>query len=1318
MSQINKYNVQRITPGSVEQDLSTKDEALISSYSLGSVPFIVGKYRLDASFYTPDDIYLETVEDVKTYSVLGTNKGESATEISVDPVQDALDQGYLGDVQIEYKVTDNLFSPSHDKDSEAVLFIREISTDRTEIRATSTTLTEEQMQSSAQALYRQLNLASYFKGVKLNFIDEQDTESWCINVMTEVIDSNLIVTFKTYEPLPNNVGIKSRFQVLEQIGEPVKFEVIRTVEVTEDEDTLPRLKGPNFDVEVPDTELGIVTDYLNFKELFSYPEDIKAFNLYSVFKEKGVQLSIDHSDFANFIHFSSAAERLENFRYKLGLIQGYEHELELEKPEAEKIRIKGLIRGIIDNFDHYDRYLYFEKTDTSWPKIAGDKPYINVSIADADFWFVQMLEIAQGYDSNNPDILINTVPKAIREDDRNEPYIIFVHMIGQMFDDQWVYAKAVSERYSGDNRLDFGISKDLVRDTLKSFGVELETTNQNLNKLFDQCVPGETYNTGSESSVNIFKRITTGTSRIYDGEYVEPIERHSVPDLDGGYVEPYDHETGRRVVYSPEGEIVGYITGSDGEVLGQLIDAGYAFREWPDSTEYQPILEDDYRKEIYKRIYHNIPLLLKTKGTSRGLRALINCFGIPDDFLEISVAGGANLDQAGPFFGPEYYTTSSLGRVRLDETGSKAPMMFDETTGTFISGTVLSLDRQIEQPGTTYQHGTNNVQVGFRLNAQFDRQVKNYLIASSSQFDYDDIVGDPRNIGEDYGTAFTLLRNQIIPELRGDNGELNLRTPTAILRLIRYYDSVLFRTLQQFVPARDVVSTGAIIDDNILHRNKYGGVEPLVKNLEIETGSIEMVFIDGGEAGCLKVLKGPRPGGKAPQVNNLVIQATAARTITESRACPTVDYVESGTVSIGARFVDKVVFDDSPRYNGELAGTTETITNGELNEDNRFKKGGSSSKKVIYNLDYRFLCLPRFPIDTVLKAAGSLKGWKFVTDVTLSPNHTDPFALVNGISVRGDIILNRELAPSTEFILKCPNNECQGWLGAVKATPPVAVRYANYIGADWLVERWAKGDPNILNYENCETRRVLDNSGSYTLLLTEPNRGEDIMRSRLALANENYNYWNQFKGSSRVFYARTYDKDVNRTLTLSFSPDGWALPFRGHAAVPFEKASEAKLYTLNYRGKNIPLEKLVIQEPQFNNHSLRKIFLFVREIDGFVIVDFRTSEFRRWKVSEGRDWRDWRELKGYQNVWPTDAIGGTAKVEQYLVKRYVLDSGKFPIVVLGVEVADNITGVQMEGEVELLTLMESYMGCPYIFSQGLHNLDDTGKFQMLMENWL
>lgn len=45
--------------------------------------------------------------------------------------------------------------------------------------------------------------------------------------------------------------------------------------------------------------------------------------------------------------------------------------------------------------------------------------------------------------------------------------------------------------------------------------------------------------------------------------------------------------------------------------------------------------QKNYSKEIYKRLYHNLPYLFKSKGTINGLRQLINIFGIPDTVYRI-----------------------------------------------------------------------------------------------------------------------------------------------------------------------------------------------------------------------------------------------------------------------------------------------------------------------------------------------------------------------------------------------------------------------------------------------------------------------------------------------------------------------------------------------------------------------------------------------------------------------------------------------------------------------------------------------------------
>ena len=70
-------------------------------------------------------------------------------------------------------------------------------------------------------------------------------------------------------------------------------------------------------------------------------------------------------------------------------------------------------------------------------------------------------------------------------------------MIGQHFDNEWIYARAFTDKYRADNRLDFGISRDLVKDAIRDLGLELCESNQNLKDVFEACKEDGSYVTGS-----------------------------------------------------------------------------------------------------------------------------------------------------------------------------------------------------------------------------------------------------------------------------------------------------------------------------------------------------------------------------------------------------------------------------------------------------------------------------------------------------------------------------------------------------------------------------------------------------------------------------------------------------------------------------------------------------------------------------------------------------------------------------------------------------------------------------------------------------
>jgi hypothetical protein len=65
---------------------------------------------------------------------------------------------------------------------------------------------------------------------------------------------------------------------------------------------------------------------------------------------------------------------------------------------------------------------------------------------------------------------------------------------------------------------------------------------------------------------------------------------------------------------------------------------------------YSAVSEEDISKEIWNRLINNMPFFLKTKGTARSLRGLINCYGIPSTILRIKEYGGPDKTGRAPSY--------------------------------------------------------------------------------------------------------------------------------------------------------------------------------------------------------------------------------------------------------------------------------------------------------------------------------------------------------------------------------------------------------------------------------------------------------------------------------------------------------------------------------------------------------------------------------------------------------------------------------------------------------------------------------------------
>jgi hypothetical protein len=822
-----KNNIYEIEPEGLSGfvGVTSEDLKLISTAQI-SKTFKPNDNFIELSYFSLDDTRLTTIPTYDRYSILSGDSltnSQGNSEISIDVEQDYIGYGFLGtDVKALYNFLDYPYSTTNIPQD---FYIESISPDRTEVRLISINLAGEVVNQVTDTLIEQYNSSTYIPDFYLYLGD--NIYYSIVNIDKEQFRDTTAVLVKLFNPLPTSVGTKLRLNIVEKVGNSIAYEINSIV--TPDQPVIPTLRGANFNVEV-EVQATEPSQYYNYNELFSFPTNNTYRELNSLFNEKGAELGIDYSDFSKFINFSSAEERLRNFRYKLDLIESYQGSLDsINSTTYSGTGITGsreyyenLIKGVINNLDHYEKHLYFESGSTSWPKSNSNKPFINQlsSTSEAIAWYSTEIQDAILYDAQNPDILINTVPAYLKEDPDNRPYELFIHMIAQHFDNLWLYTNSVSKKYDADNRLNRGVSKDLVEELLRNFGVKLYTSNKSADDLF---------------------RYFTANSYNFSDE-----------------------------------EIPGGITTSGQKAVSQ----------------------NDYQKEIYKRIYHNLPLLMKSKGTERGLRALINCFGIPSDILKIKVYGGQSVKDL-PFFGGEQAWTGSLNKVRTSNTGSIVP------------GDTLSFYTSIDKPNNDYTQDLHRIEVGFSPSDNIDSYIvsQSAVLFPNDPINIDQYIGDPREISTTSYNNLNTYRDIILEGLSGYNVK-------DFIRLIKFFDNVIFRMVRDFVPARSVTDAGIIIKPHLLERNKL--ISPVMSWTRPEySGSINTAFISGSNAGAYKNVG-------AGSVGTLFNKESS--TITNS-------YV---TTPFGTRGrTDKK--HDEPKFNGELNNSFITVTNGELNASNPFK---------------------------------------------------------------------------------------------------------------------------------------------------------------------------------------------------------------------------------------------------------------------------------------------------------------------------------------------------------------------------------------------
>jgi len=664
--------------------------------------------------------------------------------IEIDPIKDLQNLGYSsGEFKVQYNFFNNQVS-----DSNADLFLKEISADRTELRIGSTILTNDEIETAATNLINQYTGSAYFVDYIINF--GNNIQAIAVNVALNRIESGYEILFKLYQPLPINISEKVNLWVVKEKINPYVFDINldKLILAT----ALPQLRGPNFNIDVPNQN-NIATSYQTYTSLINSVQNLSTSSyqqLLSLITSQSISINVDYTDYTNFIFFSSAKQRLVNFYNKVKQIEDYKSDIVIYQTSTSSLSSSFInsttasINDIITNFDGFEYYLYFESGSLTssldyginpYPKSTSSKPFTlyPTSSLSTNTWYNAATSSADDYDDYNSNYIINTLPEFVKEDDNNNQYITFLNMVGHYFDNIWIYLQAVTDVNLANNNLNKGVSKDLVYHVLQSLGT----------KLYNQY--GNSDNTdfliGGSGSVNFDNNFTST----------------------GSYLNAIPHK--------------------------------------------------DLLAESYKRIYHNLPLLLKTKGTTYGLQTLISTFGITGSILQTKEYGGD--------------TKSGL----LNEYNNNKVRIVSNT----ITGSVLSPYISLQQQSTTSsQFRTNDshyVDISFSPQDKIDIFASASIAASASvTWSLDDFIGDP---GYQYSSSYTTLSTEkekyysplsasIVPFTGSvSSGSIAATDYNSFIRLIQFFDNSLFKMLKDYVPARTNLSTGITISSPILERNKW-----------------------------------------------------------------------------------------------------------------------------------------------------------------------------------------------------------------------------------------------------------------------------------------------------------------------------------------------------------------------------------------------------------------------------------------------------------------------------------------------------------------
>ncbi len=414
------------------------------------------------------------------------------------------------------------------------------------------------------------------------------------------------IIYRLYEPLPDGIEEGDLTYVVREMSPPYT-ETVQLVDFVEEDIDAVVLRNPKWDTESQADSYYVERDtkFRTYNTLVSSDKSIKEAIENEIisgsFLESIELTGIDYNQWENFIHFSSIEDRLKNFKTKLQKVELYTSQ-------------SNSLLGISGS-------LTYAQTASLAMKVRKIK---NELTPFENYMYYQS---SSYYTSSLGEFFENSWPKSGGTGTALSPYISYPVTASQAI--SW-YDNQITSASLYDKK-----NKDRLLANLPD-----HILNESSNAPFHTFI-----NMSAEHFDNIWTYINE-IPQIYDRKQklTEGLSRDLIYAV--GTSLGFYFNDGKDLVELPR-----YILGQEATGSGDNSNT---------YTQYSTTPERNISREIWKRFINNMPFFLKTRGTIRSFKGLINCYGIPSSILRVKEYGGPDPD---PDAQPSYEITRNFTKA-------------------------------------------------------------------------------------------------------------------------------------------------------------------------------------------------------------------------------------------------------------------------------------------------------------------------------------------------------------------------------------------------------------------------------------------------------------------------------------------------------------------------------------------------------------------------------------------------------------------------------------------------------------------------------